>query len=246
MYALLYLPSLSPTPSSSHLDMSLPATSSANFQSIFDAALSDYAKQTKIDLITHPSAQTLQNCNSADAVFDLLQDRAKQFQDYRDGNRKLIDCLKPVVQVLHSVSGILGEVAAVVSVADSLVLSDRILTLPSPGSIPTYKGNFCWRRCPPHGVYFSCLLQLHLCDILVFQAAIGVSTSYDALVDLFECVANFLNRLRIFTDIPFSPSMSGIITKILVEVLSVLSLATKQVKQGRLSKEFRILHISCH
>ena len=115
VYALLYLPSLSQTPSSSHLDMSLPETSSANFQYIFDAALSDYAKQTKIDLATHPSAQSLQNCNSADAVFDLLQDRAKQFQDYRDGNRKLIDCLKPVVQVLHSVSGILGEVAAVVS-----------------------------------------------------------------------------------------------------------------------------------
>ena len=30
--------------------------------------------------------------------------------------------------------------------------------------------------------------------------------------------------------------MSGIITKILVEVLSVISLATKQIKQGRLSK----------
>jgi len=30
--------------------------------------------------------------------------------------------------------------------------------------------------------------------------------------------------------------MSDIITKILVEVLSVLSLATKQIKQGRLSK----------
>ena len=82
--------------------------------------------------------------------------------------------------------------------------------------------------------------------MLVLQAAIGVSTSYDALVDLFECVANFLNRLRIYTDIPFSPSMSGIITKILVEVLSVLSLATKQVRQGRLSKESRILHISRH
>jgi hypothetical protein len=70
-----------------------------------------------------------------------------------------------------------------------------------------------------------------------------VSTSYDALVDLFECVGNFLNRLRIYTEIPFSPSMSGTITKIMVEVLSVLSLATKQIKQGRLSKWFRIIFI---
>ena len=35
--------------------------------------------------------------------------------------------------------------------------------------------------------------------------------------------------------------MSGIITKIMVEVLSVLSLATKQIKQGRLSTSFYII-----
>jgi hypothetical protein len=70
----------------------------------------------------------------------------------------------------------------------------------------------------------------------------GISTSYDALVDLFECVENFLNRLRIYTEIRFSPSMSDIIIKILVEVLSVISLATKQIKQGRLS-EWRLCMI---
>ena len=37
--------------------------------------------------------------------------------------------------------------------------------------------------------------------------------------------------------------MSGIITKILVEVLSVLSLATKQIKQGRLSEWFCIVYV---
>jgi len=37
--------------------------------------------------------------------------------------------------------------------------------------------------------------------------------------------------------------MSGIITKIMVEVLSVLALATKQIKQGRLSKWFCIIFI---
>ena len=98
------------------------STTSSNFQFIFDAALSNYTNQTSIDLITHPSAQTLQNCHSVDAIFDLLQDRAKQFQAYRDGNRKLIDCLKPVVQVLHTVSGILNEAATSVSTAILLVL----------------------------------------------------------------------------------------------------------------------------
>jgi len=95
--------------------MSSPTTSSSNFRPIFDAALSDYVKQTGIDLSTHPFAQTLQDSTSPDAIIDLLGDKAKQFQAYRDGNRKLINCLKPVVQVLHTVSGILAEAATLVS-----------------------------------------------------------------------------------------------------------------------------------
>ena len=125
--------------------MSSTANSSSNLQSILDTALSDYAKQTGIDLATHPSAQTLQNCNSADTILDLLEDKAKQFQAYRNGNRKLINCLKPVVQVLHAVSGILGEVAAMVSRANQLILSHRVLTVFFPGAIPTDESYPCRR-----------------------------------------------------------------------------------------------------
>ena len=70
----------------------------------------------------------------------------------------------------------------------------------------------------------------------MLQTAIGVSSSYDALVDLFECIGSFLKRLRIYTDLPLSPSMTDIIVKIMVELLSVLALATKQTKQGRFSR----------
>jgi hypothetical protein len=79
------------------------------------------------------------------------------------------------------------------------------------------------------------LLPRH-CNIGVYQTAVEVHASYDLLVDLFECVANFLQRLRIYTRVPFNSAMTDIIVKILVEVLSVLALATKQIKQGRLSK----------
>ena len=76
----------------------------------------------------------------------------------------------------------------------------------------------------------------HLCDIHSHQAAIGVSASYDALGDLFECVANFLRRLHILTEkTPSSPEMSDLLVKIMVQVLNVLALATKQVQQGRFS-----------
>ena len=73
------------------------------------------------------------------------------------------------------------------------------------------------------------------------QAADGVSSSYDALVELFECIGNFLKRLRIYTDIPMTPSMTDVIVKIMVELLSVFALATQQIKQGRFSRWILIL-----
>ena len=80
----------------------------------------------------------------------------------------------------------------------------------------------------------SPLTQLH--DIGTVQAASGVSSSYDALVELFECIGNFLKRLRIYTDLPLNPSMTDIIANIMAELHSVLDLATNQIKQGRFSK----------
>src|SRR6266404_1666668 len=78
--------------------------------------------------------------------------------------------------------------------------------------------------------------------ILITQAADGVSSSYDALVDLFECLGNFLKRLRIYTDVPLTPGMMDIVANIMVELLSVFSLATNQIKQGRFSKWTTILN----
>ena len=70
----------------------------------------------------------------------------------------------------------------------------------------------------------------------MLQAASGVSSSYDALIELFECVGGLLKPLRIYTDLPLTPLMTERSVKILVELLSVLALATKQIKQGRFSK----------
>jgi hypothetical protein len=76
-----------------------------------------------------------------------------------------------------------------------------------------------------------------LCDIEQYQTAISVSASYDALGDLFECVANILRRLHIYTEkIPSFPAMSDIMVKIMIEVLNVVALVTKQIKDGRFSK----------
>jgi hypothetical protein len=81
------------------------------------------------------------------------------------------------------------------------------------------------------------------------QAANGVTSSYDALLDLFECLGNFLKRLEVYTTIPPTPMMMDLIIKIMVELLSVLALATKQIKQRRFSKcasDTRCLCLMCH
>ena len=68
------------------------------------------------------------------------------------------------------------------------------------------------------------------------QAASGVADSYDALVDLLESIQHFLNRLDIYTRIPATATMDEIVVKIIVEVLTTLALATKELKQGRSSE----------
>ena len=68
------------------------------------------------------------------------------------------------------------------------------------------------------------------------QAVKGVSASYDALVELFESIERFVSRLDIYTRIPLTQAITDVVIKILVEVLSTLAMATRQVKQGRFSE----------
>jgi hypothetical protein len=70
----------------------------------------------------------------------------------------------------------------------------------------------------------------------MYQAAKGVSASYDALVDLLESIEHFLRRLEIYTQIPHTPALDEMVVKIMVELLSTLAFVTKELKQGRLSE----------
>ena len=71
---------------------------------------------------------------------------------------------------------------------------------------------------------------------LIDQAIKDVGKNYDAIVELFESFESFLRRLDIYTKIPSTTAMEGIIIKILIELLSTISLAIQQAKQGRLSE----------
>jgi hypothetical protein len=88
--------------------------SPSNFRLIIDA-FDDYAKQVGVDLTKNPLADALRGCDSPNAVLELLQDKADAFKNYRDGGRTLVNWLKPVVQVVHGFSGVLGPAISLVS-----------------------------------------------------------------------------------------------------------------------------------
>ena len=70
----------------------------------------------------------------------------------------------------------------------------------------------------------------------LFQTIQGVKDSYDALVELLESIEHLLYRLDIYTRITPTVAMTELLVKILVELLSTLALATKEVKQGKPSE----------
>ncbi|KAH9063591.1 hypothetical protein EDB87DRAFT_1575371 [Lactarius vividus] len=176
--------------------------SSLNFQSIRDA-LEKYTEQMKTDLRDNPFAEEVKRCDSPSDVLELLEKTKNEFKEYRDKNRKFIDCLDPVVRFVHTFSGILGEATSLVPFQPAKLVFVGINTL--------------------------------------FTAAQGVSASYDALLELFECTGSFLKRLEIYIKIYLSPLMKDIIGKIMIELLSILIQAKEQIKQGRLKKFARRL-----
>jgi hypothetical protein len=73
-------------------------------------------------------------------------------------------------------------------------------------------------------------------DISRRQLVIGVHASQETLIDIFERMENFFQRLEIYTRASPPPEMIDVIVKIMVEVISILGIATKEIKQGRTSK----------
>jgi hypothetical protein len=69
-----------------------------------------------------------------------------------------------------------------------------------------------------------------LSDVQVLQTVRDVS-ALDPLVDLLESIESFLKPLDICTKVPHTAVISEATVKTLVELLSVLGLATKLVKQ---------------
>ncbi|KAI9434714.1 hypothetical protein H4582DRAFT_1855816 [Lactarius indigo] len=83
--------------------------------------------------------------------------------------------------------------------------------------------------------------MLYPCDSPIIQASKDVSASHDILIDIFERIENFFKRLEAYTEVPQTAAMTDVIVKIMVEVLSIFAIATKEIRQGRAKKFFKKL-----
>jgi len=109
--------------------MSLASSTSSlpsNFQALFDIALDKYAKLTGKDLRNHPLASAIDGCESPDSILAIFQAQSQAFDEFRNGDPKLIKWLKPVVNGLHAIS-----TNTVLSAGTSLV-SPRQVPFPLP------------------------------------------------------------------------------------------------------------------
>ena len=74
------------------------------------------------------------------------------------------------------------------------------------------------------------------CDTYLSQAVKDARAIQDTFVELFERIGDFFRRLETSIEVPLTASMMDITLKIMVEVLSILAIATKEIKPGRMSE----------
>ena len=209
------------------------AASPSNFQLIFNNALKTYERRTKNNLFAHPLAAQLQACDSPSSIFAVLQEQVQELDQARSGDERWTKWIDPTVNVLFAFSATIGAGVGMVCPR----------TCSHPRSAPhiylegthTCKRNFLrnWRT--PFGLYLQYFGVGHY-NTYISQVAKDVRASQDTLADIFERIGMFFRRLEMYTEVPLTTEMIDITIQIMVEVLFILGVATKEINQGRTSE----------
>ncbi len=212
-------------------------SSSPQFKKILDDALREFKEKTGKDLLDDWLAKELQTCDTVDDIMDIIEQQSKAFNKFRGGDKRLTKWIRSSVRVLHTISGILGEDVGKVRIRNLKGINDKvhskIIVQVHPSAKPIFTGIGVLLA-----IRSSVFPFVHPFNADILQAAKNVWASYDTLVDLFERIHFFLKRLGVHTRISSADDMVEILVKILAEVLSILSIATKEMQQNRASKLF--------
>ncbi|KAH9020797.1 hypothetical protein EDB85DRAFT_2002880, partial [Lactarius pseudohatsudake] len=87
---------------------------------------------------------------------------------------------------------------------------------------------------PPTKIIFSAIG-------ILLVAAKDTAASRDVLIELFDKIESFFVRIQTYTEVPPTAEMINVMGKIMAEVLSILAIMTKEMKQGRTKTFFKRL-----
>ncbi|KAH9029576.1 hypothetical protein EDB85DRAFT_2275984 [Lactarius pseudohatsudake] len=168
-------------------------------------------------------SQTTSTAAASSRFQDIFNAALKSYQ--KQTKKDLIaHPLASQLQSCHSTSAILAVLQDQVQEFDQAHSGDERLT---KWLIPTMNVLYAFSTAVSEGVG------------LVFspaKAAKDVAASRDLLAELFEHVGFFFNRLESYTEVAPTAAMTNIITKIMVEVLTVFEVATKELRRGSANK----------
>ncbi|KAN0141757.1 hypothetical protein V8E53_000219 [Lactarius tabidus] len=92
-----------------------------------------------------------------------------------------------------------------------------------------FVGNIAGQVFPPATAIFTGIGAL-------LQAVKDVRATQDTLVSMFDRMKNFFMRLEKYITVRPTPAMTEVIVQVMVEVISILGIATKEIKEGKIKK----------
>ena len=132
-------------------------STSSPFEALLNAALAKNIEETGKDLRNHPLANQIDACTTPESLLALFQEQAQTFDEFRNGNHKLIKWLQPIINHLHtlSTSPILSRSVSAVSPyrADVLLFCLFFNVLTNLVAISSCDSDLDWNQHPPFRAY---------------------------------------------------------------------------------------------
>ncbi|KAH9016028.1 hypothetical protein EDB85DRAFT_773062 [Lactarius pseudohatsudake] len=181
-------------------------------------------------------SQTPSSSSNLQAIFNA------SIQEYQKKTKKdlLLHPLMGQLQTCNSPADILAVLRTQVQQFEQSQSGDDNLT---KWLIPTVNVLYAFSGALGEGVglVFSPAKVIFAGAGVLLLAAKDVAASQDALVDIFERIESFFRRLEEYSEVPTTEAMKDVIVKIMVEVLGIFGIVTKEMKQGRTKRYLKKL-----
>ncbi|KAH9053162.1 hypothetical protein EDB87DRAFT_1581208 [Lactarius vividus] len=175
-------------------------------------------------------SQTTSTASASSRFQDIFNAALKSYQ--RQTKKDLIaHPLATQLQSCDSTSAILAILQDQVREFDRVRSGDERLT---KWLIPTVNVLYAFSAAVSEGVglVFSPAKVIFVGIGAFILVAKDVAASKDALAELFERIGFFFKRLETYTAVTPTAAMTDIITEIMVEVLTIFGIATKELRRG--------------